>query len=199
MIRVALFDVDGIIVLRERYFSERYAEEYGVPLELVREFFMGDFIESSFGRADLKEIIAPHLTRWGWNGSVDEYLSYWFGAESATDDRVLQVIDALRAKGVTCYIASRQEKYRMQYLLDDVGLRSHFDGWFVSAELGRDKWEPEFWEAVIASLGVLPEEILFFDDKQKNVDAARASGIQAHLYDDFAVLERETAAILPAS
>jgi putative hydrolase of the HAD superfamily len=195
--KAALFDLDGIaIVGRKRFFSIRLAEELSIPNEAVQEFFTKDLKPCSFGKADLKEQIAPYLDKWGWQGTVDDLLQYWFESESTRDEEVLSIVRALREKGVKCYIATRQEKYRMQYLLDVVGLKEYFDSTFVTCEVGYDKSEPEFFIHALNELGLKPEEVLFFDDTQKNVDTARALGIDAHFYDSIEVLKRETNSIL---
>lgn len=192
MIKAVLFDLDGIVVTkRDKYFSVRYAEEHGVPLESVSEFFLGRFKKCSMGECDLKEEIAPYLPKWKWEGGVDEYLEYWFRTESGTDDTVLALIERLRASGYPCYIATRQEKYRMQYLLGEMGLKDRFDGTFVTHEIGYEKSDERFWKHVEEKLGLAPEEILFFDDTQKNIDVAKSLGIDAHFYDGIHVLEAE--------
>ena len=44
---------------------------------------------------------------------------------------------------------------------------------------GALKPDPQFFLRGIEKIGFKPEEILFFDDQQKNIDAARNVGIQA--------------------
>ena len=190
MTKVVLFDLDGIVMVgRKEYFSARYAREHGVPQEDVNEFFEGQFKRCSFGQCDLKEEILPYLQKWKWPGTVDGFIQEWFSAESTVDNRVLGIIDALRKSGRMCYVASRQEKHRMQYLWDQVGLSHHFDGTFCTCDIGFDKSQREYWDCVIAALGLPPEEIMFFDDTQKNVDMAKEMGIDAHFYDGIHVLE----------
>lgn len=195
--KAAVFDLDGIVIKkRSRFFSERFAEEQGVANEVVQEFFVNDLKPCSFGRADLKESIAPYLSKWNWEGSVDDLLAHWFSSESTKDETVLTIVQALRDRGIKCYIATRQEKYRIQYLLDVVGLKDHFDGTFVTCEVGCDKSDPAFFEHVLSTLDLEPTQVLFFDDTQKNVDTAKAMGIDAHFYDGIDVLTRATDPIL---
>lgn len=197
MIRAALFDLDGIVIVgRTRYFSHRLSEEHSIPLPEIEKFFLGDFKKCTFGKGDLKEEIASHLAAWNWPSTVDEFLAYWFGTEKTKDEAVLERINALRAKGIKCYIATRQEKYRMQYLLDEVGLAPYFDGAFVTCDVGFDKSESAFFMHVLETLKLPAEEVLFFDDKQVNVDTARTLGIDAHFYTDISVLQRETDQLL---
>ena len=59
MIKVILFDCDGLIIRHEKYFSIRLAEQQGVLLEEENEqqkaFFSGVFLDCETGKADLKE------------------------------------------------------------------------------------------------------------------------------------------------
>jgi putative hydrolase of the HAD superfamily len=196
-IKAVLFDLDGIVIVGRKYFfSERLAEEHHIPMEAVLEFFQNDLKPCSFGKADLKEKLAPYLAKWNWKGSVEDLLDYWFSSESTKDEEVLSIVKQLRDKGVRCYVATRQEKYRLQYLLDVVGLKDHFDGIFCTCNIGCDKSDPAFFEHALDELGLAPEEVLFFDDLQKNVDTANGLGINAHFYDGIDVLKEQTDSIL---
>lgn len=192
-IKTILFDVDGIVITgRKQLFSHALAEKQGVPCESVEEFFLNNFRKCSFGKADLKEEIAPYLVKWNWQGSVDDLLKFWFETESAKDPEILKIISGLRSKGVKCYVATRQEKYRLQYIWEIIGLKDYFDGVFSTCDIGCDKKEPEFFHYVFQKLGLKPEEIMFFDDSQTNVENARSLGIEAYLYDNIQVLKENT-------
>lgn len=61
----------------------------------------------------------------------------------------------------------------------ELGVGELFDDKFLSFEMGLRKPEAEIYAAVIAALGVAPDEIFFFDDVEGNVAAARAAGMNA--------------------
>lgn len=194
--KAILFDVDGVVLeARTEFFSERFAREQGIPKEEVQGFFLGIFKECSFGRADLKEVVVPFLARWKWQGSVEEFLTHWFESESTKDEAVLEVIATLRSKGILCYIATRQEKYRLQYLLEGIGLKKHFDGAFCTCVIGYDKKEPEFYAYILKELGLAPSEVLFFDDTQANVEMACALGITSYRYEGVESLQEVVAGL----
>lgn len=193
MTKAILFDIDGIVVTgKEKLFSLVLADKQGIPREVVEEFFLNDFRKCSFGKADLKELIAPYLPRWNWQGSVDDLLKFWFETESTKDKEVLDIISKLREKGVKCYIATRQEKYRLEYLLDKVGLREYFDGVFCTCDIGYDKKDREFFHYVFKKLGLESNEIMFFDDKEDNINNAKSLGIKAYIYDNIDILKEQT-------
>ncbi len=190
MRKAILFDLDGLVIVSKgRLFSERFAEENNIPIGEVREFFINNFRECSFGRADLKEKVAPFLVKWGYSGTVDDFLNYWFTTESTLDVAVISFITDIRATGVPCYIATRQEKYRKEYLLNVLGLKDKFDGIFCTCDIGYDKWQKEYWDYVCRKLNIKPEEITFFCDSEKNIESSKVLGVQSYLYEGIDTLK----------
>jgi len=175
MIKLILFDVDGIVIVgRKHLFSERLAVEHNISPELIQEFFEKDFRECSFGCADLKEKITPYLEKWGWKGTVEDILKYWFEAEREVNNEVLDIVKKIRSQEILCYIATRQEKYRMDYIWNEIGLSEHFDGYFSTCDIGVDKNDVKFFEYVIKTLpDIKYSDIFFLDDKQKNIGVAQ--------------------------
>jgi putative hydrolase of the HAD superfamily len=56
------------------------------------------------------------------------------------------------------------------------------DDWFFSSELGMAKPDPQIYQVVTTKLGVEPAAVVFFDDRQANVDAAHDAGWRAELW-----------------
>ena len=70
-------------------------------------------------------------------------------------------------------------------MFDDAGvpLVATFRKCFFSYELKTLKPSAEFYLAVMKEIGLAPEEMLFIDDSQKNVDGALAVGLPAVYYE----------------
>lgn len=60
---------------------------------------------------------------------------------------------------------------------------SRFDAQIYTCEVGVIKPEPESYMAVLMALDVRAQDSIFFDDKQVNIDGARAVGMHAALFD----------------
>jgi len=72
-------------------------------------------------------------------------------------------------------------------MLDKMGFTKILDGIFSSAHLGHKKPAKEFFVKVMRELPVAEKnKVLFWDNQQKNVDAAREFGFKAELYTTFA-------------
>jgi putative hydrolase of the HAD superfamily len=183
MFKAVLFDADGVALKKYHgYFSDRFAKEYEAPIDDLRTFFQNEFQLCQRGKADLKVELAKKLPQWNWPKDVDSFLEYWFSSDATADAEVLGVAKEFRNKGLKCYLATDQEKYRAQYLLESLDFKNKFDQCFFSFDLGYRKIEPGYFLEILKRTGLKPEEIAYVDDDQKNVDTAIALGINARLY-----------------
>ena len=187
-IKAILFDADGVVTLPEEFFSQVYAKSRGLDPAPFEAFFKTQFPAARIGKADLKELILNDPALWQWNGEVDELLGMWFQTENVRNEPLLKLIQEIRAKGVPCYLATNQEKYRGEYFENEM-FKDEFDGFFISAILGVEKPTHEFFNAVMSELkeensDIEAGEVIFIDDSQSNIQAAENIGMKAHQYRD---------------
>lgn len=179
--KVFLFDADGVILKDEGLFTDK-AKEAGLisSTEKTQPFFQGVFRQCLLGKADLKEELAKVIGEWGWQGTVDELIDFWFSVGDDLDSKMAQFIQDVKQKGVSVYMTSDQEKYRGQYLRQKFG--HLFQDFFFSGEVGLNKKEPGFFEYVYDKIKdevSSKSEIVFIDDLLHNIENARAFGIDA--------------------
>lgn len=187
-----LVDLDGVVIKgRHRYFSEKFAEEYGVPLEKIMPFFKREFKQAAIGNVDIRDVLPLYLDTWNWKGGTDSFLDYWFAGEKEIDSRMLQFVSEKRDAGWRVFVASDNERNRANYLMETLGLKQYFDGQFFSYYVQCTKEEPRFFEQVCSTLQVPSSDIVFWDDDPKNVDVARNVGITAYVYENFEEFERQ--------
>ena len=186
MLKVVLLDLDGIVIRpRFKYFSDKYSEEYKIPLSEITPFFKNEYKKAARGEISIRDILPEYLKKWGWTKSFNEFLDYWFHGERTLDVNVLEIIKKLREKGVKVFLASDNEKERANYIMNDLELKDVFDGAFFSYQLGHTKSEPEFFQKILKDLKLKAKDVEYWDDDQKNVDVAKSVGINARLYDSF--------------
>lgn len=185
MIKVVLFDADGVLI-NGPMFSEYLARDYGITPDKTWLFFTGVFKECVRGKADLKEELPPYLKKWGWKGTVDDFIHYWHNCEHIINQDLVDYIQNLRKKGIKCYLATNQNKYRFDYMLKEMGFSEFFDKCYASANLGHRKPEIEFFQELLRDLGNIDRsQVLFWDDTPRNIAAAKEFGIHAEFYTDF--------------
>ena len=187
-IKYILFDADGVVINSE-LFSIQYQKQFGISNDKMLPFFKGIFQDCLVNKADLKKVVLPYLKNWKWTGTVDEFLQFWFKAEHHIDKKMIELIKTLQNRGIKCYLATNQEKYRTEYMKNKMGFKNIFDHIFSSVEIGFKKPEREFYEFIfnwINKMGdVAKDEIFYTDDSQKSIDMATAFGINSHFYTNF--------------
>lgn len=185
-VQALIFDVDGVLV-EPWGFANTLQREVPQILAQTPEFFRGVFGDCLIGKADLRAELPPFLAKWDWPHSLDDFMQAWFEAEREVDARLVDAIELARVQGIRCYVATNQERYRVEYMRGQMRFDALFDEIYSSARLGVKKPAAAFFQAVTADLGVPVEQIMFWDDSQANVDAARGQGWQAELYTGYEV------------
>ena len=115
MIKLTLFDIDGILNVAPR-FSTRFTQEFGVSMDTMLEFFESSFQKCLTGQADLREELGKVKGKWNFDGNVDELIDYWFKGEVNEIKEVREFILDIKQQGITTAAGTNQEKYRIEYL-----------------------------------------------------------------------------------
>ena len=93
-----------------------------------------------------------------------------------------QLIRDLKAAGYRLYVLSNMSREFIAFLRR-FPVYGCFDGEVVSCEEGLCKPEPAIYRLLLSRFGLDPAETLFIDDRADNIAAARAEGINGHLFD----------------
>lgn len=184
MIKLTLFDIDGILNVAPR-FSTRFTQEFGVSMDTMLEFFESSFQKCLTGQADLREELGKVKGTWNFDGNVDELIDYWFKGEVNEIKEVREFILDIKQQGITTAAGTNQEKYRIEYLTKTLKLEEVFEEIYSSARIGIKKPDIKFFEFISEDLSIPFDQIIFWDDKQSNVDSAKTLGIHAYLFEGF--------------
>lgn len=112
--------------------------------------------------------------------SADEVASMSMEGE-VRNEALLQQIPALRRDYKIGLLSNVESEAWVQDRFGEP-LSVYFDAVTVSGEVGIVKPEPEIYRIAAERLGVTPEECVFIDDIERNIDGARAVGMQGIVY-----------------
>jgi putative hydrolase of the HAD superfamily len=205
-IKIFLFDIDGVLIrLSESYRKVLERRGFKNASRILEDFFRGpEYKDCVAGRRDPLKSVEPFLLQMGWERSSREFFKEEFAYDGRFLDKdFLQIIQGLRRKGHRCFLATDQDEFRREFLLNELLLRDCFDGWFVSSLIGHRKVEKQFWEFVLNSfvgkaLKKEPGSVLFADDLRDNLIVAGNHGIETFHVDSEEqadLLKRELASL----
>ncbi len=151
-----------------------FVHEHGAPGLTTEK------IEQAYLTASLGEISARDF--WHRMG-VDPRLEDDYLAGHRLIDGTLDTLPLLKAHfgRVACLsndIVDWSVKLRRRF-----GLEDWIAPWFISGDLGVRKPSPEIYRLTADRLASQPDDIVFVDDRPRNLDAAKALGIRTVLID----------------
>lgn len=179
-----IFDLGGVIielgpvsdVVGERVQAEGDFWSRWLRSDAVRQFEGGFCDADQFGERLVAEFDLP------FSGSelVDRFRTWPRGLFAGAQD----LLQELRHNGDVAVAALSNSNPVHWYEQRDAQLiRSLFDRPFLSFELKLVKPDRPIFDVVAEALAVRPDEIIYFDDNQMNVDGARSAGWRAQVAD----------------
>ncbi|MGE3539649.1 MAG: HAD family hydrolase [Candidatus Tectimicrobiota bacterium] len=170
-----LVEVDGVAALR-RMLGQELPEEVIWQRWLLTSPWVSTF-ES--GQCTPEAFAAGIVTEWGLATATEAFLEDF----RAWPRRLWPGVPALLASLASrCTLAclSNTNEVHWPHVRDTLGLAGLLHRYYLSHEIGHLKPHPAIFEHVLRDLGCAPQQVLFLDDNQVNVDAARALGFQAY-------------------
>jgi len=188
MAACVILDIGGVLeITPETGWERRWEELLGLPPGAIDERMHDVWQDGRVGRFSEKEVNEQVAARLGLDApQVDAFMGDLWGEYLGMPNA--ELIDYVRGLRGTCrlgilsnsFVGAREREtalYRFDALVEQI---------VYSHEIGVAKPDPGAFEAACAALDVQPDSCLFIDDLAVNIAAARAAGMQAHLFEDNA-------------
>lgn len=187
MKNVILFDVGGVLLQwKDEWLFDEISHELDIPFEEIKDKFNANISELFIGKISEEQF---------WNKISDgvkinhEIISQTFLKRSILDTKVLNLARSIKKQGFDIGILSNITPETRRILpkqwIDE------FDHVFFSDQIKLAKPDPKIFSYVKEKLS--EHQIVFIDDKQENVDAAKRYGIKSILFEEYQSLREELA------
>ena len=156
--------------------KQLYWQRHKETEELLRDLFRGKKSEDEYWKKFKSDQFFLNTI------SPDEYKEILGKSMNRTVPGTYEVLKALRdnpENRITgMYIVSDHIKERIGFIRETYPeIRELFDRFFWSCDLGMIKQDNGFFKKVIEQIKVDPDNIIYIDDMQGNLDAAKDAGI----------------------
>lgn len=94
-------------------------------------------------------------------------------------------IRELKSKGYGVYILSNYGRWTYQNTTEALSFLEDVDGAVFSYLVHQMKPEPEIYQTLLAKYGLKAEECVFLDDRQVNIDGAKAQGMEGIVFTSY--------------
>ncbi|MDE6267240.1 MAG: HAD family phosphatase [Muribaculaceae bacterium] len=190
MIKNLLFDLGGVIMDIRRENAVDALKQIGLAEadELLGLYEQkGPFMlleEGKITPVDFRNEIRSRIPHEVSDSEIDNaFLCFLTGIPVSR----LRQLEELSASGLNLYLLSNTNpimwntRIREEFQKDGKDINHYFKGLITSFEAKMMKPDPEIFRYAAETLGIKPEETLFIDDSQKNLDAAASVGYHTAL------------------
>ena len=122
-------------------------------------------------------LLSAHPQQRVW---IESYAKEWPRMFAGQIDATVAQLRALHERGVRVHALSNYPPQQIRFLYERFEFMSLFQTVIISGLLGVMKPDPEIYERMLASIGATT--CVFIDDREENIAAAAAAGIEAIHY-----------------
>ena len=101
-------------------------------------------------------------------------------------------LKSLKQRGLSVFLLTNYSDWMFSYHFEnEFSFKDSVDGMIVSGRVKLLKPDRAIYEALMNKYGLKPEECVFFDDRQENVEGAQKCGIKAIVFKNFEQAQTE--------
>ncbi len=184
MMKLVIFDCDGVLVDSEVLFNQALVEDLGKHgLNLTLEQCMGLFVGGTIPgvKAEAEKLGAVLPDTW----VEDFYLKVYelLGERTEPVAGIKGALDAIERAGIPYCVASNGRVKKMEITLGRTGMLERFrDVMFSAQAMGTAKPAPDLFLAAATHFGVSPDECVVIEDSLTGVLAAKRAGMKCFGY-----------------
>lgn len=118
-----------------------------------------------------------------WADEVMMWHDRWIDMAAPAIDDSVTILRALRRADVPVFALSNFGIETFEIGVENYPFLEEFDRRYISGHMGVTKPDPAIYQMVEEDCGIAPDRLLFTDDRDENIEAARVRGWQTHLFD----------------
>jgi HAD superfamily hydrolase (TIGR01509 family) len=186
-VKAVVFDMDGLLVDTETVVFEAMqvtAQNSGweLPFDVFKRMIGLPHVLSD---QIVLEHFGPACELETWRAGVRENFHRIAEAGVALKTGVIELLDALDARGLPRAVATSSNRESVQHSLGQHGLLTRFDAFVTRDEQVNHKPHPEPFLKAAEAMGVAPGDCLALEDSHNGVRAAAAAGMMTIMVPDM--------------
>ena len=195
MIDTVVFDLGGVLIdWHPRHLLQRVADGPAATDELIVALDIAGAQQQLDRGVPIEQVRARWRERYADRADiVERYFDQWDETIAGALDDTVAILEELRARPIRLYALSnwsgdlfRRNRARFAFL-------DWFDGMMISGDEQIIKPDPRIYGLLAERFDIDPATAVFIDDREDNVEAARASGFAGVVFTSAGQLREELA------
>lgn len=180
MIKNIIFDIGNTLLAfnEEEYLSKKFKDPKIVKTLQATIFWSEEWHLLDKATLSEEEVITIFGVRQsGLKKEIREVVEDWFN-DLVPMEASIRLLKTLREKNYKIYFLSNFYEKGFLYMLNKYAFLEKADGYLISYQVRLIKPEKEIYEALLTKFNLKPEDCLFLDDLEENLEAGRRLGIK---------------------
>lgn len=194
MINWFVFDLGNTVIhLAYERVLENLCRESAVDRDALVELLedSGGYRDMERGAITVWEFYEFLCEKAGYRGSITDFHRIWSDFFDGTVDGIEDLIERVRTRYRVAFLSNSNEIHAELIPRQFASIFRKDDRFIFSHRFRVAKPDPEIFRRTVEVLGTLAQNIVFIDDLQENVTAARSVGMQTFHFTDAFTLTRE--------
>lgn len=183
-VKAVVFDIGNVLIewQPERHYDRMIGAER-------RKLFFGNFdFHGLMNSIDEGSPFAPTIEAAAhstpeWAAELLILRDNWCDLAQPAIPHSVRLLQALKARKIPVFALSNFGAENFPDSQAQFPFLTEFDRFYISGRMKKRKPDPAIYADVEADCGLPPESLLFADDREENISAARFRGWQTHLFE----------------
>jgi len=180
MLKNIIFDIGNTLLAFDEagYLSKKFKDPATVKTLQATIFWSEEWHFLDKATLSEEEVITIFGVRQpGLKKEIREVVEDWFN-DLVPMEASIQLLKTLREKAYKIYFLSNFYEKAFSYMFKKYAFLKGAEGYLISYQVRLIKPEKEIYEALLTKFNLKPEECLFLDDLEENLEAGRKLGIK---------------------
>jgi epoxide hydrolase-like predicted phosphatase len=193
MIKHIIFDLGRVLVKVDlKPFIYQFSKAFNIEPDTLKKN-KDDGVHLDFQAGKITGEDFHRITCENFNQAVpiDRFKDIWSSMLAGAVEGTAEIVNKLVEKDYTLSLLSNTDPWHFQYCEKNIAALQKFERKFLSYDLRMRKPDAEIFLTVAEKLAAKPEQCLFIDDLEENIEAAKSLNFHTVLFQNAEQLRNE--------
>jgi 2-haloacid dehalogenase len=188
-----VFDLGGVLIdWNPRYLYRKLLNSEAEVEDFLSEIGFASWNEQMDEGLSMAQGVAEKIAEFPQHEVlIRAYSERWPEMLGGALEGTVRILEELKRQETPLYVLSNWSAETFRFARERFAFLEHFDGLLVSGEEKLKKPDPAIFHRLYEKFSLRPEDCVFIDDRDDNIESARSTGMTGIVFTDSPDLRRQ--------